>query len=221
VVKGAGVMLKDCFRIMLSAVILLFMHFLTRHTVEKIYGATELGYYSAFAMVIVVFSIMAGAVHQVLFPAISAKYMRRLKGDIIRIILIMLGIISLAALIILLLARLLGNLVYSFLFGIEILGHMYLLLPVIITSIMLTVMSFFSTCLIAMQKRVPMLIGMFAGAVLMSIMIIPATQSSGMLGTIHIYTISLCVTIAIQGFNIFKSLNDISLKAPSFPIPPL
>jgi len=83
---------------------------------------------------------------------------------------------------------------------------MYLLLPVVITSIMLTVMSFSSVCLTAMQKRVPMLIGMLAGAVLLSVLVVPATRSGGMLGTTNVFTLSLCVIIVIHGFIIFRNL---------------
>jgi hypothetical protein len=117
-----------------------------------------------------------------------------------------LGIIFLAALIIILLARLIGNMVFSFVFGAEILRYMYLLLPVIITSIMLAIMSFSSVCLTAMQKRFPMLIGMLAGVVLLGVLVMPITRSGGMLGTTNIFTVSLCVIIVIHGSMIFKNL---------------
>jgi len=206
IMKDTILILKDCFPMMLASLILPFMLYITRHTVENVYGSTELGYYSAFTMVIVVLTTMAGAVYQVILPAISEKYVKRLAGDIVRIIFIMLGIIFLAALIILLLAHFVGGFAFSFVFGIEILSHMYLLVPVVITSIVLTVMSFSSTCLTAMQKRVPMLIGMLAGAVLLSVLVVPATRSGGMLGTTNVFTLSLCVIIVIHGFIILRDL---------------
>jgi hypothetical protein len=87
---------------------------------------------------------------------------------------------------------------------------MYLLLPAIITSIILTIMSFLSTCLIAMQKRVSMLIGMLAGAGLLCVMVLPATKSGGMLGTTHIFTISLLVIVIIHSFVIFRELSNLA-----------
>jgi O-antigen/teichoic acid export membrane protein len=206
VMKDTFIILKECFPMMLASLILPFMLFITRHTVRRIYGATELGYYSAFTMVIVVLSAMAGAVYLVLLPTISEKYVKRLTGDIVRIIFTMLGIIIFAALIILLLAHLAGNFIFSFVFGAEILEYMHLLLPVIITSIVLTVMSFSSICLTAMQKRDPMLIGMLAGAVLLSVFVVPVTRSGGMLGTANVFTVSLCVVVVIHGFLIVKYL---------------
>ena len=205
-VKGTGIILKKCFPLMLASLIFPFMLFLTRHSVEKVYGSTELGYYSAFTMVIVVFSTMAAAVYQVILPTISEKYLKHLKKDIFQIIFMILGIISFVSLIVLLLAIFIGNFALSFIFGPEILEHMYLLLPVVIASIALTIMTFSSVCLTAMQKRVPMLIGMLTGAALLSTLVMPITRSKGMLGTANIFTISLCVIIIIHGFLIIKYL---------------
>ena len=206
IIKGNFLILKECFPIMLASLIAPFMLFLTRHTVEKVFGTTELGFYSAFTMVIVVFSTMAGAVYLVLIPSISEKYNKRLKNDIIRIIFIILGINILFALIVLFLVCLIGDFIFSFVFGAEILNYMYLLPPVIFTSIMFTLMSFSSVCLTAMQKGFPMLIGLLAGAAFLSIFIMPATRSYGMLGTTNTFTISLCVIILIHGFVIFRKL---------------
>ena len=208
-IKGNAVILKDCFPMMLASLILPFMLFITRNAIERIYGATELGFYSPFTMVIVVLSTMAGAVYQVLLPVISDKYKKHLKRDIIRIIFIMLGIIIGVILLSFLLAGLLGNHVFSFVFGVEILEYMYLLEPVIITGAMLTLMSFSSVCLTAMQKRFTMLLGMLAGAVLLAVLVMPATRSGGMLGTTNIFTVSLCVIIVIHGFLIFRNLRKI------------
>jgi O-antigen/teichoic acid export membrane protein len=204
--KDTIVILKNCFPIMLSSLISPFMLFITRNAVEKIYGATELGFYSAFTMVIVVLPTMAGAVYMVLLPLISEKYVKQLKKDIVKIILIILGIIFFVTLIILFLARLAGSFAFSLVFGAEILEYMYLLFPVVITSIMLTIMNFSSVCLTAMQKRIPMLVGMLTGAVLLAVLVMPITRSGGMLGTTNIFNVSLGVIIVIHGLLIFRNL---------------
>jgi len=215
VIKGTIIILKECSPLMLASLIVPFMLFLTRNSIEKVYGVAELGYYSAFSMVIVVFSTMAGAVFLVLIPLISEKYIRRMKSNIIRIIITMLGIIFFVTLITLLLAHLIGNFVFSFIFGAGILGYMYLLFPVIVTSVMLTVMLFLSTCLLAMKKRVSMLIGMLAGALLLSVMIMPATKSGGLLGNTNIFTLSLFVIIIFYGVFIFRILCNIGSTSTS------
>jgi O-antigen/teichoic acid export membrane protein len=206
ITKDAIVILKECFPITLSPLIVTFMLFLTRYSVENVYGATGLGYYSAITMVIAVILTVAWAVYYVLLPVIADKYIKRLKGDIIRIIFTVLGIIFVATLLLFFLVRLIGSLIFSFVFGVEILGYMYLLFPVIITGAMLAVMAFTSVCLIAMQKRLAMLIGMLAGAVLLSVSVMPMTRSGGMLGNIQIFTISLCLIIIVHGFLILKNL---------------
>jgi O-antigen/teichoic acid export membrane protein len=208
-IKGIGYILKQCFPMMLSTLVTPFMLFLTRHTVEKVYGTSELGFYSAFTMVIVIFSTMAGAVYVVLLPAISKKYAENQKGDIVRIIFTITGIIIAATLVIILLTRLAGDWIFSFVFGFEILPYMYLLLPVIITSAMLTIMTFLSTCLIAMHKRITMLISMLTGVVLLCVFVVSSTKSGGLLGTTNIFTLSLAVIVIIQCFIVLYSLRTI------------
>jgi O-antigen/teichoic acid export membrane protein len=206
VMKDAIVILKECFPITLSPLIVTFMLFLTRNSVEYIYGTTELGYYSAVTMIIAVILTIAWAVYYVLLPVIADKYKKCLKRDIIRIVLIVLGVILVATLLLFLMLQLIGNLIFSFVFGVEILEYMYLLFPVIITGAMLAVMTFTSVCLIAMQKRLAMLIGMLAGAVLLSVSVMPATRSGGMLGTTQIFIVSLCLIIIVHGFLIIRNL---------------
>jgi O-antigen/teichoic acid export membrane protein len=209
---GTSRILKQCFPVMLSTLTLPFMLFLTRHTVEKIYGTTELGYYSVFSMVIVIFSTMASSIYVVFLPVISEKYMKRQLGYIIRAILYIIGAIFAVMLIAILLSRLIGNWAFSFVFGIDILPYMYLLLPVIVTSTMLTIVTFLSTCLTAMHKRVPMLIGMLAGAVILSVLVVPATRSGGILGTTNIFTLSLAVVVVILGIIVLQNFISIKLK---------
>jgi len=204
--KDAIVILKECFPITLSPLIVTFMLFLTRNSVENIYGTTELGHYSAITMVIAVILTVAWAVYYVLLPVIADKYIKRLKNDIVRIIFIVLGIIFVASLLSFLLLRLIGSLIFPFVFGVEILGYMYLLFPVIVNGAMLAIMTFTSVCLIAMQKRLAMLIAMLAGAVLLSVSVIPVTRSGGMLGTTQIFTASLCLIIIVHGFLILRNL---------------
>jgi len=206
IMEGTIHILKDCFPMMLSALILPFMLFLTRNSVEKVYGVTELGYYTAFTMVTGVISTIAGAVYVVVLPEISDKYIKNLKSDIVRIIFIILGIIIIASLMAVLLARLVGDMVFSFVFGVEILDYMYLLIPVIITSVMVILVSFFSICLVAMKKRLVMLVGMLPGVMFLSFMVMPATQKAGMLGTTNIFTLSLFMIIVIYSFIIHRYL---------------
>jgi len=206
VMKDVIVILKECFPITLSPLIITFMLYLTRHSIENIYGVAELGYYSAVTMVIAVVLTIAWAIYYVLLPIIADKYIKRLKSDIIRIVFIVLGVILVTTLLSFLLVRLVGNLIFSFVFGVEILEYMYLLFPVIITSAMLAVMAFTSVCLIAMQKRFAMLIGMLAGAVLLTVSVVPMTRSGGMLGNIRIFTISLCLMVIVHGFLILRNL---------------
>lgn len=207
IIKGTKFILKHCFPLMLSLLVLPFMLFFTRYTVENIYGTTELGYYSAMTMVIAVFSTLANSVFVVILPVISEKYMKKQKRDIIRIIFTILGVIFAIAFAAILLVRLIGNMVFSFIFGVTILPYMYLLLPAIITSTLLIIMAFFSNCLIAMHKRISMLISMLTGVIFLSSLIIPVTKSYGILGNIILFSLSIGIIIVIQLIVISSNLH--------------
>jgi len=187
--------LKQCFPMMLSTLAIPSMNFLTRNAVEKVQGMTELGYYSVVTMVTVVFTTIAGSVFVVILPRISQKYMEGQKRYVFQTILVAIGVIFALALAAMLAAHWIGGWVFSIVFGEEILTYMYLLFPVIMSSAMLTVATLLSTYLIAMHKRVPLLIGMSAGVLLLSIIVIPTTRVYGMLGTTNAFIISLAVII--------------------------
>ena len=205
-IKGIRHILRQCFPLMMSTLIVPFMFFLIRHTVEEVYGTTELGYYSAFTMIIVVMSVMTGAVYVVILPMIAEKYKNNQKRNITFIIFIVFGIIFTATLIAIVLAHLIGDWVFSFIFDFTILPYMYLLVPVIISGSMLAIMTFLSTCLIAMNKRISMLFSMLAGVFFLCVFVLPITISYGLLGAINILTYSLILTIIVQVFVIIYYL---------------
>jgi len=210
--KGTSGIFKQCSPIILSSLAAPFMLFLTRHTIDKICGTTELGFYSVFSMVIIIFSTMTSPIFMVILPTISEKYAKRQLRYIIRLIFYIIGSILAAMLSAILLAHWIGDWVFSSVFGIDILPYMYLLLPVIITGTMLTMGSFLSICLVAMHKRVPVLISTLTGVVILSIFVVPATQSAGILGTTNIYTLSLGIIVVILSFTIFYNFMSIKLK---------
>ena len=71
--------IKNCLPLMLSALVLPLMLFFIRHSIGKLYGITELGYFSVFTMVIVILSTMSGSIYIVLLPKFSEKYVNQKK----------------------------------------------------------------------------------------------------------------------------------------------
>ena len=204
--KETNNILKYCFPITLSSLILPFMLYFSRHTIKLIYGITVLGYYSVFTMIISILSVLIGSINIVLLPKISEKYLKKQTKGIIYIISIMLGIIFIFAMISIFIANSIGKWVFTVIFGLEILPYMYLLLPIIFSGIALTIMSFFSTCLIAIHRIRDMLICMLSGVSLLIIFIFPATKTYGLLGTTYLFIISLAVMIFLQFFIVFNCL---------------
>ena len=204
--NGTREIIIKCFPLMLSTLFTPFILFITRYTIEKIYGIVVLGFFTPFTMVIIVFFAIAESVYIVLLPTISIYYAENLRKELNKFILLMIGCISIFCIIALLFAHFLGDFLFSFIFGIEILPYMYLLIPTIFAGIILVILSLLSTLLIAIRKHILMLICKVFGSILLYILIVPATQSFGILGTINAFSLSLGIPVIIQSIIIFFNI---------------
>jgi len=197
-IKDTGKIIKSCIPLVLSSLFLPYCQFLMRYNVEKIYGMEKLGYFSAMTMVILIINIIAGSVFIVIIPVISKNYLENNKKNLVKILLIILGIIFIMVSITILLAVFTGDMIFSLVFGIEILPYMYLLIPVIIASAFLVISGLLNTFLNAIYKRINILICMTAGALTLTIIIIPATKIYGMSGNIYSFIISVIIINILQ-----------------------
>ena len=175
------------------------MLFLIRHTVDIVYGKEELGYFSIFVMIIVLYSSIIYAVLMVLLPVLSKEYILKQEKKIFKIVFIMITVIIITAILAVLLCHLIGNWVFSLVFGLTIIPYMYLLFPAVICGALLSIMNLFSICLIAIGKRYLFLISMIYGLLMLIITVEPATQIYGLLGTINIISASFTLIAIIQG----------------------
>lgn len=193
--RGVATMLRESFPMMLSTLVLPYMLFLIRTAVESSYGREVLGYFSAVTMVTVIMTTLASSVWFVIMPMLSQRFVNGEYVALRKQILLILAAVLLFTAVLIPLGEWIGGWAFSLIFGTEILAHMYLLPMTIISSGFLTAAYFLSTVLIAIRKRVPMLLSMLLGAALLSALAFPFTRSYGSIGALYAFTAAVILQL--------------------------
>lgn len=199
-------LLKICFPLMLYSGIVPYLNFITRYVIELNYGTLKLGFYSSVTMVLVVMSTLMSSVFVSIIPKISYNFYNKKIKEIyilIKQVFIILGIFFILAL---LASYFLGDLVFSIIFNSNILSYMYLLIPTVICSFVLTLVTFFSSILIAINRNNQVLYGNFISVILCTITIYPFVNFFGMLGAILSLIFSLSISMILLIYYTIKNL---------------
>lgn len=200
--RGLKPIFVQCFPIMLFSQVTPYMTYLTRSAVEQQFGLTELGYYSSISVVVVVMSTLGGSIWCVLIPKISLAYKKRENQQILRILhgalmgTSAVGALALAA------AALVGRLALRIVFGTDILKYTYLLSPVLVSSVLLTVSTLLSNIMIALGKNCMMLINNLLGAVVCTVSVEFLVGLFGMQGA----TLSLIIAFLVENVLLYLSI---------------
>ena len=161
-------MLIPCVPLMIYGLIVPYLNFLSRYVVELKFGTEILGYYSSITMVFTVMSTLMGSIFVTVLPKIAYLYQTGNYKELNKFILLAnLGIVGFGVLCVGL-GIVLGNFVFSILFGKQILDYMYLLTPTIIASIILSLVSLTSSIMISFRKNHLMLMINIIGVVSVS-----------------------------------------------------
>lgn len=190
-------LLMHCFPLMIYGLILPYLNFITRFVIEKEYGTELLGYYSSVTMVFVVLSTLMGSVFLSITPKISEYYYAKKIKQLKKVIafvgagVLLLGFAACIA------GYILGDFIFSIIFGQGILAYMYLLIPTIIASVLLTYVSFFSSVLIAMGDNKSVLYANLISAIICTVSIIPFVAMFEMTGSLWSMSISLIGTLIL------------------------
>lgn len=195
--QGSKRLFLVCTPLMLSTLITPYMTFIVRYMIEQLYGQEQLGYYSTISMVVVVMTTLAGSIWVVLLPSISKYFQsgeyKKLKNILIKIV----CLIFAAGAAVIALGALLGPWVFGLFFGKSILAYMYLLVPVLAASVLLTATAFFGTVLIPLQRRGAMLWCNVIGAVACTAAAYPLTKADGMMGANNSLILGLVVQLLL------------------------
>ena len=93
--------------------------------------------------------------------------------------------------------KLLGPWVCSLIFGVEILENIDLLVPLLATSSVLMIKSFFSVMMVPLGKRWILLVGECAGMLLCAVLSLPLTRYMGMQGANLSYLLGTLLQVII------------------------
>ena len=203
----ALVLLRDCFPLMLYSLLVPALNLIMRTDIEKMFGTEQLGYFSSVTMVLSILNVLMTSVFVMLIPTISILYAEAKTKKLIRLILIAVAGFGLLCLAGVGAGALLGDFVFSLLFGKEILPYMNLLAPTIIASIILSCVTFFSSVLTSFSKNDEVVIGNFP-SVLIVFMFTPwILQKSGMIGSVFLLCLGLFVSALILFGFIFLAIH--------------
>lgn len=197
-------MLIPCIPLMIYGLIVPYLNFLSRYVVELKFGTEILGYYSSITMVFTVMSTLMGSIFVTILPKITYLYQTGKYKELNKYIVIAnFGIIGFG-IICVVLGMLLGDFVFSILFGKQILSYMYLLTPTIIASIILSLVSLTSSILISFRKNTLMLWINIIGVIICTLSISYIMDSFGLIGALIALIISLLIVYALLLINIIK-----------------
>ncbi|WP_289647385.1 hypothetical protein, partial [uncultured Dubosiella sp.] len=186
-------MLIPCVPLMIYGLIVPYLNFLSRYVVELKFGTEILGYYSSITMVFTVMSTLMGSIFVTVLPKIAYLYQTGNYKELNKFILLAnLGIVGFGVVCVGL-GIVLGNFVFSILFGKQILDYIYLLTPTIIASIILSLVSLTSSIMISFRKNHLMLMINIIGVVLCTLSISLIVDSFGLVGALYALIISLLI----------------------------
>lgn len=197
--RGISPLFKKCFLLMLFTLIIPYMNYITRFAIGKEMGSTMLGYYSSISVVIVVMTTIASSVWCVLIPHLRELYLSWQNAKLMQLLFAILlatvvtGGLAIGA------GEVLGKWAFVLLFGQEIIPYTGLLTPVLFASILLTLVSLFSTLLATFRHTKSMIVCNLLGAALCSVTAIPFTKAQGLLGANNSLIISLGLQLVLLG----------------------
>lgn len=201
-------LLKICFPLMLYSCMVPYLNFITRFIIEKQFGTEILGYYSSVTMVFVVMSTLMGSIFVTVIPNIASYYQNHNMKAVNKSLRNLVLMIFLLAIIACIMAYLLGDFMFSIVFGKAILDYMYLLIPTILASIALTYTTLFSSILVSFRENTKVLYCNLISVIICSVIIMPLVNQFELLGTLYSLIISLSISSILLIRLILKKMTN-------------
>lgn len=195
--NGMKQLLVQCVPLLIVGIIDAILVFLPRNAIEQVLGSEELGYYSSISVLVVVFSTLAGAVWGTVLVRYSEILLEKQWDAFKRLILGCLAALIVIGAAIIVLGSLIGPWFFALLYGDEILTHMYLLLPVLISAVLLLYNSFFTCICIPINRRRLLMVTDLIAVIICAGTVNYATVRFGSLGACYSLVISQVVRFAL------------------------
>lgn len=208
-------LLKICFPLMLYICLVPYLNFITRYFVELNYGTNNLGYYSSVTMIVSVLSTLTNSVFVTVIPKISNLYYHKCYNEIRKLNLKTLVVFMLLLVFVMVVAIYIGPFMFKIVFGKEILNYMYLLPLTVLTSFILSLVSFSSSVLISFHKNMTVLLCNLTAIIVCTLTIGEFIKLLGMNGSLMSMFLSLLVSFVLLQINVNNVIKLESRKAKS------
>lgn len=198
--------LKQCWPLMIYACLVPYLNFVTRYSIEGSYGEDILGGYSSITIVFSVLNTLMNSVFVTIVPEISKLYLEGKKRSIFKKVMAMTLALFVMTLLGIGAAKLLGTPVFVLLYGKGIKEYIYLLIPTVIASCVLTFNTFYSTVLISF-RRIPIVLVSCLAACIATTVILPVfVKQFQLLGPVYALIAALVLSSCIGLAGIFATL---------------
>lgn len=207
-INRAIAILSICFPLMLYSGLVPLLNFVTRYIVEVKFGTIAVGYFSSVTMVFSVLSTLMNSIFVTIIPNISYAYQNNDESSIKKLIRRTVCICVILLIIGLLVAHYFGELVFTLVFGQEIVSYLYLLTPTIISAVLLSLYSFLNTVLISIGKNNHVLSTAGVCAFSCICLLYPMTLAYGMNGTALSLLYSLFLATIVTSIEVWVALKN-------------
>jgi O-antigen/teichoic acid export membrane protein len=194
------IILASSIPIMLLYFVYPFFNFITRYTINFFFGEEKLGYYTSITVFIIIISYFLNSVLAVIAPWFSTLYIEEKYVSIRKNIFFLVLMILSGAFVLCCFCYFLGKNAISLVFGEKILPYYYLLIPTIIVSSIMAIVSVFNSVFLAIQKRKSALAANFSGVLVCSLLVYPMVKYFGMAASLYTLMISMGVQLIILFF---------------------
>jgi len=190
---GLKMLYLQCVPLVIMTILDAVMIYLPRNAIEKLLGAEELGYYGTISIVVVVLSTLAGAVWGSVLTRYGEIIHNRRWKEFSKFTTAVAGVLTVAAVLAMVVGRLIGPFFFRILFGEQILSHMDLLLPVLANAVLLLINSFFTCIFVPLGQRNVLMGTDLAAVAACAIIVNPCTVHFGTVGASVSLTLALLV----------------------------
>lgn len=192
-------LLKRCLPLVIFSFLLSYENLLPKMILKQQSGAEELGVYSSIASPTLVVQVFASVVFNPFLPAFSAAFlqkdMKRLGKMLHKtyfLLIVMSMVVTIGALIC-------GRMGLRLLFGMEILEHYYLFLPIVWCTILTAAVWVISAILVAFRKISWLVAGMLVDFAICVLLVKPVIEQYGKNGVSIVQIIVLAIYIIYMG----------------------
>lgn len=144
--------LLECWPLMFNTTMITALVSIPRYFLEMFYDNQVLGFYSSVATPAVIVQTACSWIYSPLITTIAENYTKRKKKEYLTILIRAVSAIALCSVVILIGAALLGEWGLTLLFGTKILPYVYLLIPVLLTTVMIA-FCYFTDMLLTITRR--------------------------------------------------------------------